>query len=116
MSKDKFRYNAMTRVQGEINDQIVKYNFTDEFHLEHLKYYQEGQFIKAARYLVLENTEQAIKHMNKSRPKHWNSIWWKSLLSKPHKERMAIAASFLIRQIDLMDLLDLKLETQKEVK
>jgi len=76
--------------------QIEKHGFTGEHHAEHPEWYEEGQMIEAACYLLSVNVVFVLEFT----PLHWDAKWFKRLCDKPYKERLIIAGALISAEID----------------
>ncbi|MEZ5017367.1 MAG: hypothetical protein R2800_09970 [Flavipsychrobacter sp.] len=97
-------------IDAERAKQITKHKYT----VEHdVKTHPNGELAEAAGMLLFqfdkeydELPEKAKKMLIYSQPRTFARAYWITLLEKPYKERVVIAASFLAAERDRLDYLE----------
>lgn len=84
--------------EERIIKQIGNYGFTAEHHAKNPQWYEKGQLIEAS--IKLSYTIP-----NDEAPENWSAEWFTKLCSKPHQDRLIIAASLLASEWDRLDYL-----------
>jgi len=82
--------------------QIVKHGFTAEHHANNPKWYDKGQLIEAANTLSMKEIRSCLVPFN------WDAEWFQDLCSRPHQERLIIAATLLASEWDRLEYLENK--------
>ncbi len=87
----------------EREKQISKHGFTGKHHAEHPEWYDDGQLIAAANYLL----QSFYGRPNPSDwfPKNWDKEWFHRLCAKSYLERLIIAGALLAAEYDRLEAL-----------
>ncbi len=89
-------------IAKERQEQIEKHGRTIE---QDVKYNNFGQLVDAAKWL-LDADQVEPEHFDIVCPLNWNKEIWRKMISKPFKERSAIAGALIAAELDRLNALN----------
>lgn len=88
-------------IADERKEQIERFGFTGEHHVNHPEWYEEEQLLSASHMLSQYEKDNDITYLYRDIvPLNWSKDWWQKMCDKPKRERIIIAGALLAAELD----------------